>query len=201
MTKEFSLAEGYQIDNLHDLHECFHVNDTNILANISSNNLYKVTNTIIRMLDEPVFFFLEVPCTPEEEQEINNDNDCLHKNVYYIDNCNTKVIVAILKRYGEILFNDGHIKFGFASHKTEDEIYFLNYNILSIYSENINSYSKELSKFDIIEENDITTICDYISDDNPATCVSIDVNGENVYDIIENLKEVGMYLSHTDIDN
>ena len=130
MQNEFFLAQGIEVEQLLDIHECYETNKTNIIANISFERLSRIVTDLCRQLKEPLFFFLEVPCTEEEEKSLRkNQEDLFHKNIYYLDNCNIKVILAIIKRYGDLLFNDGLVQFGFASHEDEDEIYVMKYNV------------------------------------------------------------------------
>lgn len=190
MAKQFNLSSGYTLENTGDVHQAFQVKDNNILCNVSFENLNKTITGLISLLDEPLFFFMEIP---SDKMEAGEDS----KDVYYLDNCTKPVILAIIKRYGDILFNDGIVEFGFGSHKTDDEIYLMKYNLLSIYSARINKFTACLDKMTFPKENNIVTVWDVFSDDNTGICSSVEVEGENIYDIIENLKEVGMYYSHT----
>lgn len=197
MADEFNLAQGIEVDNLFDTHECYEIKDNNILANISFEKLTKIITDLCKELTESLFFFIEVPCDEKTEKELQkNDENNLHKSVYYLDNCNLKVILAIIKRYGDLLFNDGLVEFGFASHIDEDEIYIQKYKLLSIYAKDINKYLKVFEKYNIPLEDNIKTIWDVLSKDNVGTCTSIDFNGENIYDIVDNLTETGLYFSH-----
>ena len=45
------------------------------------------------------------------------------------------VAEAIMKRYGQLLINDGLCRFGFGSHSEQEEIYCLKYQVLSVYGE------------------------------------------------------------------
>ena len=193
---DFNLAEGYEIQDFSSLEECFQVTDDNIVANISSNNLYKIILDMISLLPEPVFFFIEAPCDDDEEKSLSSNNSTTHKKVYYLDNCNHKVARAIMKRYGELLINDGLVQFGFGSHSSEEEIYIKKYNLFSVYSNNISEYAKVFKNNNIKKTTKIKTAWDILSNDNSGTCTMVEYNGESIYDIIENLADVGMYFSH-----
>ena len=202
MPKEFNLAQGIDVDELFNVHQCYEKNDNSILANISFENLSKIISDLCMNLKEPLFFFLEVPCDEETESKLRKkSDDPYHKDVYYLDNCTLKVILAIIKRYGDLLFNDGLAQFGFASHEDEDEIYVMKYKVLSIYSKDIYKYTKVFEKCNVPCENKIKTVWDVFSNDNIGTCTSVEFNGESIFDVIENLSEVGLYLSHQAIDN
>lgn len=190
MSDNFTLAQGYQIPSTNDVHEAYHIKENNILCNISSENLYTTLNELINHLSGSLFFFMEIPSDKE-------DADKDSKDVYYLDNCTTEVILAILKRYGDILLNDGIVEFGFGSLDNNDEIYVMKYKVTSIYSENIKKYAKCLDRLNFKKEDTIITVWDIFSDDNTGICTTVECEGENLFDIIENLEEVGMYFSHT----
>lgn len=193
----FEYAQGVEIDEAEIIHECYEQNGDNILANVSFDNLKSVVVDLCKALKAPLFFFIEIPCDDETEKTLRkSDNDCYHKDVYYLDNCTTDVILAIIKRYGDLLFNDGLVQFGFASHEDEDEIYIQKYKILSIYSRQAKKYSAILNSHKIPRENKIQTVWDTFSDNNTGTLTTVDFNGETIFDIVENLSEVGMYFSH-----
>lgn len=194
------LALGYEIDCLDGIHEGYRTDDMNITANVNPDNMYNCMRDMISILPEPVFFFIEVPCDEKEEQTLKDDSGCFHKKVYYLDNCNHKVARAILKRYGELLFNDGLVTFGFGSHNSDNEIYIKKYNVFSVYSDNIKEYARIFENNNIKAFKNLRTVWDIITEDNAGTCTLIDYNGENIFDIVLNLTDAGLYFSHNTED-
>lgn len=202
MENNFSLPQGIEINDISGIHNCFEATQKNILASISSDKLFKILLELVKQLTAPVFFFIETPCDEETEKKLRKDDSSpLHKDIYYLDNCTTKVALAIIKRYGELLVNDGLVQFGFGSNTENEEIYIMKYNVLSIYAEDTSSFCNILKNYNITQENNIKTLWDILSEDNPGACTLIDLNGENIFDIVENLKDEGIYLSHQDEDN
>ncbi len=197
MADFFNLSQGVEIDNLDGIHECYQIDDENILSNISFENLKCIVTDLCKALKAPLFFFIEIPCDEDTEKRLReNDEDLFHKDIYYLDNCTTEVCIAILKRYGDLLLNDGLVQFGFASHEEEDEIYIQKYKILSIFSRSISKYEKILMSHNIINEDKIKTVWDNFSSESSGILTTIDFNGETIFDIVENLKDVGLYFSH-----
>ncbi len=190
MSAKFNLAQGNRVDDISNIHQAYHIKNNNILCNVSFENLKKTVTGLVNLLAEPLFFFIEVP-----SDNIDSDDD--NMDVYYLDNCTLPVILAIIERYGDILFNDGIAEFGFGSLANDDEIYIMKYKLLNIYSSDIGKFSDFLDKIDFPKENNIVTVWDVLSETNTGSCTSVESEGENIYDIIENLKEVGMYFSHT----
>ena len=139
---------------------------------------------VIEKLAEPIFFFLELP-----------DSERDGYKTYYLDNCTKEVALAIMKRYGTVLVNDGVSRFGFGSHKNDEEIYFTDYQEFQIYSRNPKKLEKLFDRLgiDVVGEDEVVTLWDLINEDN-AGCIScVEADGETVFDIPENLKSEGMY--------
>lgn len=190
MSENFTLAQGNQLTCIDGVHEAYHIKDKNILCNISYENLNDSLVMLIKQLSGSLFFFMEIP-----SDKIDASQDS--KDVYYLDNCTPDVIFAILKRYEDILLNDGIMEFGFGSLQENEEICIKEYKVISIYSENIEKYSKCLDKLKFPKEDTIVTVWDLFSETNTGSCTIVECEGEDYFDIIENLKEVGMYFSHT----
>ena len=198
MDNRFNLAQGIEIEDVSSVYECYQSDGNNIMANISIEHYKNILLELCKNLTEPLFFFIEIPCDESKEESLRKtDSDPYHKDVYYLDNCNLKVILAIIKRYGDLLLGDGLVQFGFASHTSEDEIYVRKYKVLSIFAKQTSVYEKTLQSFNIDKRAEITTVWDVLSEDNEGECTLIELNGETVYDIVENLKDAGIYFSHT----
>ncbi|NLZ46103.1 MAG: hypothetical protein GX896_05370 [Clostridiales bacterium] len=177
----FNLIQGIIVSDIKDCHSCYEKQDNeNLLCSLSAELLEPLAVSVVKHLKPAVFFFIEVPSSENDTQ----------KNIYYLDNCTTDVALAIIKRYGGILFNDGLIEFGFGSHVDNSEIYFRNNQIVQIYSPDISILENLL---DVPLEKNIKTLWDIFSDENYGEAIPVELNGENVYDILDNLTEVGLY--------
>lgn len=197
----FSLKQGVYLENYENLSQNYVIEGENITASISSENSEIVCESVVSKLTVPVFFFLEIPLT-EEEEKSQADKEKLHYNLYYLDNCTIEVALAIIKRYAAILFNDGLIRWGFGSHENGDEIYFREYQVVSMYLPDCRlrgAAEKLLQSKGIIKQKELQSLWDFISERNPGKLISVESDGENAYDIIENLSDEGMYL-HSTVD-
>ena len=180
----FELCQGVSVGGYEKLRSCCCVKGENISGILSCDVIGKTACGFIEKLAEPVFFFLELP-----------DEDSGEYKTYYLDNCTKEVALAIMKRYGTVLVNDGVSRFGFGSHKNDEEIYFTDYQEFQIYSPNPKKLMKLFDRLGIsvVEENEMTTLWDLINENN-AGCVScVEADGETVFDIPKNLKSEGMY--------
>lgn len=119
----------------------------------------------------------------------------LHKDIYYIDGCSQEEALTILIRVGKILYNDGLISFGFGCHESNDEIMFRKYNVLTIYSENIDEYDDFFEPHEIDSTENLITAWDTFSADSPGTSEKYVLDGKTAYDIPKQFEEWGMYFA------
>ncbi|WP_124101163.1 hypothetical protein [Ruminococcus sp. Marseille-P6503] len=192
---DFKLVQGVDADNLEGIHSAYCICDNGISAVISAELIGGAVKGLLKSLEEPVFFFVELPCGEDEEKKLRKSKtDPFHYNLYYLDNCTLPVADAIMKRYGDLLINDGLCRFGFGSHKSGEEIYCMSYQSISVYGEAA-KFEPALAALGVVKENEIKNLWDNFTKDTPGTSLSVEINGETVYDIPVNLKSEGMYLS------
>ena len=191
----FELVHGVYVADTGDVHSAYSVDENGIYATFSADVFEDAVSDLVAELCEPVFLFVETPCNADEEKQLRKSKNApYHYNVYYLDNCTAPVAKAIMKRYGELLVNDGVSRFGFGSHENGEEIYCRNYQTVSVYGDSA-KYSKVMDKLGISCEKDMLTLWDVLSDDNGGTCSTVEINGETVNDIVTNLESEGMYLA------
>ena len=191
MAEPLKLKMGSRIDSEAVLYEGYEVSENAIIANVSVDKIDAVLKSFILMHKEPLFFILELPANVKDETEENK----LHKDVYYIDGCKPEEALMILRIVGEMLYNDGISSFGFGCHESKDEIMFGKYNILTIYSRNIEAYSDFFAPHKIEPAKELVTAWDIISKDSPGYNGRYELYGKTVYDIPELLKDWGIYLA------
>lgn len=184
MEKKFVLCQGVSIKDCDKMKSCWRQEENGVNGLLSADLILKVAEGFIGFVDEPVFFFLELP---------KKENEGEGMDVYYLDNCTKEVALAILKRYGELLTNDGLSRFGFGSNKTEEEIYFTDYQEFMIYSQKTNKVLELMNSLDIEKTEMKISMWDTFSNENPGICSAVELNGETVFDIPDNLKSAGMY--------
>ena len=151
----------------------------------------------VKLLPEPHFFFMEVPCTEDEEKELRKPGEeRYHRKVYYLDGCTEPVSQAIIKRYGGLLINDGLTRFGFGSNRSNEEIYVLDYQEIQVYAEDLRfeALFKELVAEKVSK---LKTVWDNLTPENVGVCIAVEVEGEQCCDIPERLKKEGMYYAET----
>ena len=197
----FQLVQGVSADNLEGIHSAYCICANGISAVLSAELIGKAVEDLLKSFEEPVFFFVELPCSDDEEKKFRKSKtDPFHYNLYYLDNCTLSVADAIMKCYGDLLINDGLCRFGFGSHKNGEEIYCLNYQNISVYGEAA-KFEPVFAGLGAAKEDEIKNLWDNFTKDTPGTSLSVEINGETVYDIPVKLKSEGMYLSYVIEEN
>ena len=151
----------------------------------------------VGLLPEPHFFFLELPCTEEEEKKLRKSKtDPLHYNVYYLDGCTAPVSKALLDRYGELLINDGLVRFGFGSNLTDEEIYVLDYQQVRVCADD-DRFQPLFDELGAVKTVKLKTVWENFSPEHAGISMSVEIEGETCADIPEILGPEGMYLAET----
>lgn len=178
----FKLIPGAYIPDVSGVSREFRRRRSKLILSLSAEDYPAFFTKAVKLLGDRVFFFVEIP----------SDDDKMR--TYYLDNCTASVAQAILKRYGELLYADGVIKFGFGSHDTDDEIYMQEYQTLTVFSRgSLQKYAGLLEALGYKENDKAILTWDVIGEGNAGECVNVDVDGEGYHDMINNLIDVGMY--------
>ena len=196
MAEKLKLKAGAKVSSPTILYEGYEVGENHIFANVGVNKIESVFQHFIALHKEPMFFILELPANADDETEIAPGVvDTLHKDIYYIDGCSQEEALTILIRVGELLYNDGISSFGYGLHESGDEIIFSKYNVLTIYSHQIERYSDFFEAHEIEKTTNLITAWDTFSEEYPGESTRYDKDGKSVYDIPKQFEEWGMYLA------
>lgn len=198
----FTLPDGIDITDISGLKNAYFVTgEGSFAALLSAEKLAGFISAFTELIPEPVFFFLELPCSPEEEKELRaTEDDPFHYKLYYLDNCTRPVIRALLKDYGSMLINDGICRFGFGGNVSGDEIYVQSYKVMSLYCSDKDRTRKAealLKEQGAEKVSQLITPWDIISKDNPGYCARAEEDGISPYDLPDMFKKAGMYYAET----
>lgn len=200
MAEGFLLPQGIGIEDISGLKSAYQESGNGCLsAVLSADKLYVFLEDITALLPEPVFFFIELPCTDEEERALGK-SDKPHYKLFYLDNCTAPVIKAIVKEYGSLLINDGVCRFGFGGNESGDEVYIQSYKVISVYCSDGGLYGKAISLLKSLgaeEQAELVTPWEVISPDNPGLCAAAEEDGITLFDLPDMLKDAGMYYADT----
>lgn len=204
MQENFKVIEGLSIADISEVRPSYtKFSDSEIQCIVSAERIRSIFKRAVKLIKKP-YFFIEVPCTDAQESELLNKGESgAHMQLYNLE-VTREVANAILERYGDLLINDGVTNFGFGSLETETEIYAMPFQTIMLYNKNDTRGFEKILKQDNITElkpEKFITIDSLLSKNNPADRVMVEFNGETVFDVIENLKEVGLTLCETIIES
>lgn len=192
MAERLKLKAGAEITSAVPIYEGYEIGENYITANVGIDKIEGVFQHFIVMHEEPIFFILELPTNADGEAEVAPR---LHKDVYYIDGCSQEEALTVLIRVGNLLYNDGISSFGFGCHESGDEIMFGKYNVLTIYSQNIEKYNDFFDGHEIEKTDDLKTAWSTFTDETPGVSVRYEADGRSVFDIPKLFEDWGMYLA------
>lgn len=196
----FKLIKGAKIDESIKLTEEYEVADKWVYANISAENIRTVVNKFIEVEKGNRFcLFIELPSNKADENVVGVTEDgycqvdCLHIDVYYLDNISADYLIELLNIFEDILINDGLSSFGVLS-QSGREIGKYKYNVVKAYSnDNLAPIIEVFTALGIPETNELITAWNCFSKDNPGISEIYSIDGKTIYDVVDTLKEVGMY--------
>jgi hypothetical protein len=189
----FHTASGVKIPFPERIEEKYTLSENWIKFNISFEKLEPFVEDFLISLYEPLFLIIHLPLNAKEEETLRRKADSFHSEVLYLDGQTKKQIGGILDQFGELLLNDGMSQFGIASHKTGDELFIQKYKITNIYSKEIKQYIYLMDKYGISKTDHLLTAWDTFSQEHPGECSKVTIHKKDMYDVVELLKEQGMY--------
>ncbi|MBQ9415089.1 MAG: hypothetical protein IJU16_08205 [Clostridia bacterium] len=188
------LRKGSVVPFPERLFEGFEVDGNTIIANVSADKIRALMERFIDDHREPLFFILELPCHRDDETEIKPGLvEALHRDVYYLDDCTGAEAREILRRFGDVLINDGLCTFGFGGHRSNDELVFGKYNETVAFSRKIERMAEMFEEHRIPWTAELVTARRTFSANHPGRSDRIETDGQTVFDIPALLEEQGLY--------
>ena len=183
------------------MQEGFIADNDRIDALVSAEHIQSVLENYLAVnKDADLFFFMEVPVNLDEEEIIKPRAETepaiiksTHRKVYYLDHISVETCLGLLEVFNELLINDGLAAFGFGTKNSEIGKYKYNEMILHNHDDTCN-FKGIFVLAGIPEKKEMAFAGDFFNDRNPgvAECYE-DAEGRTVYDVIEVLKETGLY--------
>lgn len=196
----FNFIKGAKIRESIVLKEEYEINGNWIYANISAENIRKIIDKFVEIEKGNRFcLFIEIPANIADENVIGMDNEGFyqleskHMDVYYLDNITDEYVIYLLDEFGDILINDGLSYFGILS-QSGREIGKYKYNVIKAYTrDDLLPLIKVFDSFDLPETDNLVTAWDYFSQDSPGESELYKKDGKTIYDVVDDLKEIGLY--------
>jgi hypothetical protein len=201
MKPKFIVADGCQVADLIGIHEGYSVRAAEgfsvFTINVSAPNIPTMFLQLSQLVQEPVFFVIEVGTHRDVEATLRkNDADPFHTDVYYLDGLSQKAAQSLFQKYDQLLTHDGGVKFGIGSHVTKhDEVFVDGYKVFSVYTIEPQKYHEALTNQGFDEKSKIKTVWNTFTKETPGSRSVLKGGARTIYDMIEELKKEGLYLS------
>ena len=196
---QFKLAKGCNVKDLSGIEEGYEFNDNGkfvtFTLNISRENIEKYFFHLASYVNKPSFFLLEHPTNEKIEKKLRkSDESPTHKDVYYRDNLDFEDLSSIWDKCSNFCLDCGMTNFGFGSHEGIDEVFITRYKICYILSGNHEKYLNALAELNMPHVEKLKTVWDNINYENPGETSSLKFEDKTIYDVVEDLKEDGLYF-------
>ena len=190
------MIKGCRISNPSVLYEGYVQIESGFVANVDADKIHILFQNFVKLHNEMCFVILEVPTNMKEETAILSDGTApLHKDVYYLDGLTPARAVEFLDVFGEWLIHDGMSSFGIGIHSGANEIVAGKYNVVTVYTHEKQKYSGFFESLGIQQVFDLKTAWDYFTSDAPGESFLHTYKGKNIYDLVEHLKQYGLYFA------
>lgn len=205
----FQLIKGASIPDISGLREEYQIDNNILYANVSAENIPIVFESFLSKMqeDEPLFLFIDVPCNVDDELRLNPQQPGqehaikkYHRDVFYLDGLNRESMLMLLHSgVGELLINDGLAFFGFGSLDSHVELGKYKYNVLTgyLHGEDSSFLTDIFEAISIPRVNEIVSAWQLFSDENPGESRKYEFDGKDVYVLLDQMKELGLYKSET----
>jgi len=200
MASNFKLVSGVHVSDLDGIYEGYCVSERQnysvITINVSAENIDVVFRSLCKKVRTPGFLFLEHGTHRDIEDELRkNGTDSLHKDIFYLGGLQYDGFLNLYEKYKDLLVNDGMIRFGFSSQSEHDEVFVSKYKIFTIFADDPHKYTAELERLGICKNDNLKTVWENFTSEAPGECHLIRIDDRNIYDMVEELKELGLYFA------
>lgn len=190
------MIKGCRINNSYVLYEGYEQIDSGFVANVDADKIQKLFENFLKLHNELCFIILEVPTNAKAESAfLSGGTSPLHKDVYYLDGLTPERAVEFLSVFGEWLIHDGLSSFGIGIHSGNNEIVAGKYNVVTVFTQDKPKYNGFFETLGISQVSDLKTAWDYFTWDNPGDSFLYTYNGKNIYDLVDHLKQYGLYFA------
>ena len=191
-----NMIKGCRISDQSLLYEGYEQTDSGFVANVDADKIQMLFERFIRLHNEPCFVILEIPTNAREKSGFFFGGTSPHyKDVYYLDNLTPERAVEFLDVFGEWMIHDGLSCFGIGIHSGANEMLLGQYNVVSVYTKNKGKYAGFFDTLGIPQVIDLKTAWDYFTMSTPGDSFLYTHNGKNIYDLVEHLKQYGLYFA------
>lgn len=191
-----NMVKGCRVKDPSVLFEGYERTETGFIANVNADKIQSLLERFVLLHNEYCFVILEVPTNAKEETALASDGtQPLHKDVYYLDGLTPERAIEFLRVFSEWFVHDGMSTFGIGIHSGANEIVLGKYNVVTVYTKAPEIYDRFFEGLDIHKVFDLKTAWDYFTQDEPGESFLYSYKGKNIYDLVEHLKQYGLYFA------
>jgi hypothetical protein len=166
------------------------------VANVSVERFETVLLSLAELVNEPGHLIIETGTHRDDEEVLRkSETDPFHCDVFYLDNISFARFRSIFERYSRFFTHCGGTNFGFGSGQGTDEVFVDRYKIVVIYADDPEKYIKALEKLRIPKRSELKTVWSTFTQEAPGSTSVITVEGKTIHEVVEELKEEGLYLA------
>ena len=201
MTPQFQRPRGIDVADLTGIQQSYSVTTAEdgyhvFTVNVPAENIHQVFCRLAAEVNEPAFLLLETGTHRDVEQQLRkNDTDPFHKDVYYLDGLKWSSAQSMVESYARLFIHDGEINYGFGSHEGHDEVFVGPYKIFAVYADEPAKYHSALDELGIPQVERVKTVWENFTQDSPGRRSVLPDAKPTIWDMIEELKEKGLYLA------
>ncbi len=191
-----NMIKGCRIHDPSVLCEGYQRIPSGFMANVNADKILRLMESFVLLHNEYCFVFLEVPTNANEETAFASGGTLpTHKDVYYLDGLSPERAIEFLHVFGEWFIHDGLSSFGIGIHSGGNEITRDKYNVVTVYTQTPDKYDSFFASQGIAEDPRLKTAWDYFTYDTPGDSFLYTYRGKTVYDLVDHLKQYGLYFA------
>lgn len=191
-----NMIKGCRIHDPSMLFEGYEQTEFGFVANVNADKIQSLLESFVLLHNEPCFVIIEVPTNGNVEATLTTDSiHTLHKDIYYLDGLSPERAIEFLHVFGEWLIHDGLSSFGFGLHSGWNEIVSGKYNVITVYTKTPQMYRNYFQLHNIDRVPNLKTAWDFFTQDHPGDSFLYEHKGNDIYDIVEHLKQYGLYFA------
>lgn len=103
--------------------------------------------------------------------------------------------MGIWRLCSDFCLDDGATNFGFGSHEGYDEVFVAKYKIAYIYTDTPSKYVGVLDQMRMPRVEGLKTVWENVSENSPGSTTALEIGGKRIYELVQALKEHGLYFS------
>ncbi|WP_124061388.1 DUF3320 domain-containing protein [Gordonibacter sp. Marseille-P4307] len=199
----FRFAAGVESGDPARVTEGYYRDGKAFIGSVSYEKLLIVLVSFIVALEgRPCGFFLEVPCTADEEDGLRKaEGDPLHLKVYHTGRLTCEEAFALLFRNRDLLLNTGLVSFGFFSTEAQAEVFLDQYKVVALTGLGEEGAAHVFGMAGIPDARPVT-VWDTIGPETPARNFAVSCGGATLDSVLKDLEEdFGLALDHYEAED